>query len=60
MSTKPPPSYPVIQSLALAPMFDVSPNTYCPACWTNRPLAAPHDCTHSHIIIATVPSWNAN
>jgi len=41
-------------------MFDPSPNTYWPACWTNRPFAAEHACTHMHIIIATVPSWKAN
>src|SRR6266545_7007919 len=41
-------------------MFEPSPKTYCAACCTNRPLAAEQAWTHSHIIIATVPSWNEN
>src|SRR5690348_10158889 len=41
-------------------MLDVSLNTYCAACCTNRLLPAEQACTHSHIIMATVPSSNAN
>src|SRR5438309_1899291 len=60
MSTSPPPPYTWSQSPKLAAMLDVSPNTYWPACCTNRPLAAPHACTHSHVIMAAVASWNVN
>src|SRR2546422_11173858 len=41
-------------------MLEVSPKTYWAACWTKREFPAEQACTHSHIIIATVPSWNAN
>src|SRR6266853_3659675 len=60
MSIRPPASYTDIQSPPLAPMLDVSPKTYWAACCTKRELLAEQACTHSHIIIATVPSWNAN
>src|SRR6266850_1473015 len=60
MSTSPPPPYTWSQSPKLAPVLEVSPNTYWPACWTKRPLAAPHAWTHSHVIIAARASWNVN
>src|SRR6266849_1379884 len=60
MSIRPPASYTDIQSPLLAPMLEVSPKTYWAACCTKRELLAEHACTHSHIIMATVPSWNAN
>ncbi len=60
MSTSPPPPYTWSQSAKFAAMLDVSPNTYCPACCTKRPLAAPHAWTHSHVIMAAVASWNVN
>src|ERR1051325_199087 len=60
MSIRPPASYTDIQSPPLAPMLEVSPKTYWAACCTKRELPAEQACTHSHIIIATVPSWNAN
>src|SRR5437879_8487816 len=60
MSTSPPPPYTWSQSAKFAAMLDVSPDTYCPACCTKRPLAAPHAWTHSHVIMAAVASWNVN
>ena len=60
MSIRPPAVYTVAQSPPFAPTFDPAPKTYRPACSTNRPLVAPHCCTHMHTIMGTVPSWNAN
>src|SRR2546428_9868089 len=60
MSTSLPPPYTCSQSPTLAAVLEVSPNTYCPACWTKRPLAAPQAWTHSHVIIAARASWNVN
>src|SRR5882724_6169585 len=60
ISTSPPALYTEIQSPPFAAMLDASSNTYCAACCTNLELVPLHDWTHSHIIIATVPSWKAN
>src|SRR5690349_21218361 len=41
-------------------MLDDSLNTYCAICCTKRLLPPEQACTHWHIIMAMVPSWNAN
>src|SRR5437879_6538301 len=56
MSIRPPPSYALFQGWSAPPSL----NTYCAVCCTKRLFPAEQAWTHSHMNMATRPSWNPN